>query len=836
MRNQSFYPPSSEDMPAPLKFPRRTSSLRNKRPLPHIVTMIEPEYNRQLFTLHECADDASRSYHKRSFSMGSSRTPTSPGLVESPYSDVSPTLRMFSTSYVMTKPQGNSTSYFDSCVRKTRQVVHPSQQKPQGKVQNWLSKLPNRRESPFEEKRRDDEVCQISKPRQPCPVADASTSTEVEKQFLDLEEDDESETSDSEDTGDLDGYHEALFRFSAISDLDLGPGMTPDKKRANPWLDGHVQECIKRHVPDAICHEKFTDIPEDADTVYQLLNGWELNHHFAVLNRSKHGLLNAYPNSDALARKDHMASVVDYWITKRPESVLKGHSPATVKLSLDYSEYVEDALAAADDLTLLYSLEDNEAKDSSERDWWILKPAMIDCGHGIRIFSTIDELAGNLELAADISEEDEESEDDAETPDTKFESDDSAEGFKPSLSAPGLDSLDALITATGKLSIQGSNKIQDLVIDEHERIPSALLREFVAQQYIVNIPPIDGRKWHVRAYVLSVGRLKVHVFNEMLALLALDDYEPPWKNPTLKSSLTNTALQDEEEFTSKESMRDFWKIDDDLLPGDWKKSIFDQACQISGELLRAAAHTMADKFTPLDKCFELFAIDFLTDSKGTAWLLEVNETPAFYEQGYAGELAQRLMESLICVTLEHMGMADMEIIGYSRFTEQYLPGTIHSPAEDPVLDFLGPFPNPLDRILLRCDVQSLFNLRQVNLQLRGIIARSLAYGDITKALPLYQAILGTQHAQRVLVIDFWVLITTMRCNVCEESAMLISIPEWLRLCHTCVETGERNDSGLDHRLGVSRFVRLNTLAEWLASGRAIPTQSWVKDYGVGLKG
>jgi hypothetical protein len=227
--------------------------------------------------------------------------------------------------------------------------------------------------------------------------------------------------------------------------------------------------------------------------------------------------------------------------------------------------------------------------------------------------------------------------------------------------------LDALITATGKLSVNALEKdiiadaerIQNLVIGENERIPSALLREFVAQQYIVSIPPIDGRKWHVRAYVLSVGRLKVHVFNEMLTLLALDDYEPPWKNPSLKSSLTNTALQDEEEFTSKESMRDFWKVDDDLLPGDWKTNVFEQACQISGELLRAAAHTMADKFTPLDKCYELFAIDFLVDTKGTAWLLEVNETPAFYEQGYAGELAQRLMESVICVTLEHMGMADL---------------------------------------------------------------------------------------------------------------------------------------------------------------------------------
>ncbi|KAF5529249.1 cyclin-like f-box [Fusarium napiforme] len=190
----------------------------------------------------------------------------------------------------------------------------------------------------------------------------------------------------------------------------------------------------------------------------------------------------------------------------------------------------------------------------------------------------------------------------------------------------------------------------------------------------------------------------------------------------------------------------------------------------------------------------------------------------------------------------------IKVIGYSRFSEQYLPGAIHSPAEYPsaVPDFLGPFPNPYNRpgrggafgrILLWCDVQSLFNLRQANLQLRGIIARSLVYADIMKALPLYHAILGTKHAQRVLVTDFWDLISTMRCDVCEEFAMLISIPEWLRLCHTCVETGERrNNGGLDRRFGVSRFVRLSTFARWLAPGRAMPTQSWVKDYGVGLKG
>ena len=383
-------------------------------------------------------------------------------------------------------------------------------------------------------------------------------------------------------------------------------------------------------------------------------------------------ILPKYPNSDALARKDCLAKIIDYWTTKRPESALKGHSPVTVRLSLDYSEYVDEALAAADDLTLLYSLEDNESKDASEREWWILKPALLDCGAGIRIFSTIDELASHLELAENLTDEDAEL--DEETKEQQKSSiingdeqnDDLTEGFQPSLSQPGLDNLDALFTATGKLTLNGnSDKVSkdaatDLHIDEETgRILSAQIREFVAQRYIVSIPPVEKRKWHVRAYILSVGRLKVHVFRDLLALLALEDHKPPWENPEPNSFLTNTALQEEDEFKAKDSMRDFRSIPDDLLPGDWKARTFDQICDISAELFRAAAYTMADKFTTMDRCFELYALDFLVDTNGTAWLLEANETPAFYEYGVAASIAQRLMESIICVAMEHMGRAQV---------------------------------------------------------------------------------------------------------------------------------------------------------------------------------
>lgn len=442
-------------------------------------------------------------------------------------------------------------------------------------------------------------------------------------------------------------------------------------KAADPWLDEHIKSCIRKHAPDTSFVDNLTEVQSTGETIFQFCNGQNLGRHFAVANAAASGLINAYPNSDALARKDCLAKIIDYWTTKRPESALKGHSPVTVRLSLDYSEYVDDALAAADDLTLLYSLEDNESKDASEREWWILKPALLDCGAGIRIFSTIDELASHLELAENLTDEDAELGEEAkeqQKPSTNGDEQngDPQEGFRPSLSQPGLNNLDALFTATGKLTLNGNldelskdAATQRHIDEETGRILSAQIREFVAQRYIVSIPPVDKRKWHVRAYILSVGRLKVHVFRDLLALLALEDHKPPWEDPEPGSFLTNTALQEEDEFKAKDSMREFWSIPDDLLPGDWKARTFDQICDISAELFRAAAHTMADKFTTMDRCFEIYALDFLVDTNGTAWLLEANETPAFYEYGVAASIAQRLMESVICVAMEHMGRAQV---------------------------------------------------------------------------------------------------------------------------------------------------------------------------------
>lgn len=448
---------------------------------------------------------------------------------------------------------------------------------------------------------------------------------------------------------------------------------------ASPWLNEHLRAFVLQHCPNAVFYNDFDDFPTSSGIrTFQFCDGWELNRNFAVLNTSEKGLINAYPNSDAVARKNYLSKVIEYWTAKRPDSILCTNSPVTIRLSLDYAEYVDESLAAADDLTLMSSLELNEEKPASKREWWILKPALVDCGAGIRLFSTMDELASHLELAEDEVESDEEAEVEAKGPETIFVDSKDDDLAPVSLSLPGLDALDALVTTMDQTVIgpvQGSKSRQPYVFSAGGRIPSSEMREFVAQRYITDILPLEKRKWHVRAYVLCIGRLKVHAFKDMLALLAAVDYEPPWDNPSLMASLTNTALQDEEDFVGKNSMRKFSELPDDLLDcqsegATWKDSVFKQICSVSAEVFRAAAYTMADKFTTLDSCFELFGVDFLVDADGTAWLLEVNETPAFYQQGAAGPIALELMESVVCVAMEHMNSTELQGARFSAARER----------------------------------------------------------------------------------------------------------------------------------------------------------------------
>ncbi|KAI1814277.1 survival protein sure-like phosphatase/nucleotidase [Poronia punctata] len=326
-------------------------------------------------------------------------------------------------------------------------------------------------------------------------------------------------------------------------------------------------------------------------------------------------LVNSYMLRKALIRKHYLASTVEHWVAKRPQSVLKDHVKRAEAFEVDYAEFLDDALVDAFDLRA--SLERNETlistggeAEAQGVEWWILKPGMSDRGQGIRLFCSMAQLQ-------DIFDEWE-----AERPDSEDEDEDE-------------DGVGAE--------------------NEGDYITTSQLRHFVAQPYID--PPLllpgDNRKFHIRTYVACIGGLDVYVYKPMLALFAGKPYRrPEYTAPGSKSEanstdidleahLTNTCLQ---RSVADNTVQPFWSLTlPPLRPSssshvgdeekDAKTHIFDQICAVTGEVFEAAARSMQMHFRPLENAFELYGLDFLIDATGQVYLLEVNAFPDFRQTG-----------------------------------------------------------------------------------------------------------------------------------------------------------------------------------------------------------
>jgi hypothetical protein len=307
-------------------------------------------------------------------------------------------------------------------------------------------------------------------------------------------------------------------------------------------------------------------------------------------------LVNAYVIRKALIRKHFLAATVAQWTRKHPDSILATNVGAMCELEVDYAEFLDEALSDA--FELRDSLAANAEKSAAEREWWILKPGMGDGGDGIRLFSTEEELT-------DIFEAWEEADDD--------DDDDAAEAS---------DDDDAAAAAAAT----------------QDPIRTSQMRHFVAQPYLTApllLPSHARRKFHVRAYAVAVGGLRVFVHRPMLALFARDAYAPPWEEPDLGAHLTNTCFGDG-------AVAGFWDLDDGGgedggatagLGAGWKEDVFRQICACTGEVFEAAARNMVVHFQAVPFAFEVFGLDYLVDAAGRAWLLEVNAFPDFRQTG-----------------------------------------------------------------------------------------------------------------------------------------------------------------------------------------------------------
>ena len=316
-----------------------------------------------------------------------------------------------------------------------------------------------------------------------------------------------------------------------------------------------------------------------------------------ALERPKDSLLCAYIIRKALIRKHYLSNTISNRLVKHPQSPLAHHFKSCVHLEVDYAVFLDEALVDAWDLN--ESLTRNyTSADDEEREWWILKPGMSDGGNGIRLFSSLEELQ-NIFVEWDEDEEEDEQDSDS-----------------------------------------GSATATNILQTEQDRTGGTMtsqLRHFIAQPYIYKpllLPSYDNRKFHLRVYVVAVGALKVYVYSEMLALFAAKSYSPPTRETDevdLSRHLTNTCFQDEA--TRATSVHRFSTLASPGLPADWQKHVFEQVCEVTGEVFEAAAREQMIHFQAIPNAFEIFGVDFLVDADLNVWLLELNAYPDFKQTG-----------------------------------------------------------------------------------------------------------------------------------------------------------------------------------------------------------
>ncbi|KAJ6166695.1 hypothetical protein N7470_002142 [Penicillium chermesinum] len=356
-----------------------------------------------------------------------------------------------------------------------------------------------------------------------------------------------------------------------------------------PGFTGEIQLIRPQRI------SSVSDLPNSSAPLFQYREYERLDFEHA-LSESSTSLVSAYIIRKALIRKHYLSNTVANWISKHPDSVLKHHFKPAFDFELDYAEFLDEALLEAYELN--ESLQKNEERAESEKEWWILKPGMSDRGQGIRLFNSEDQLR-------EIFEEWEE------------DSDDESGSEKP----------------------EDEEKLE--VSAAHDAgVVTSQLRHFLAQPYIdppLLLPSSSNRKFHIRTYVLAAGALKVYVFKEMLALFAAKPYCAPHEEDDevkdLARHLTNTCFQE---------------------GGSSNEAVFSQICAVTGEIFEAAARGMMVHFQTLPNAFELFGVDFLVDSSGNAWLLEMNAYPDFGQTGEALKevVVGRLFEETIDVAVK----------------------------------------------------------------------------------------------------------------------------------------------------------------------------------------
>lgn len=186
--------------------------------------------------------------------------------------------------------------------------------------------------------------------------------------------------------------------------------------------------------------------------------------------------------------------------------------------------------------------------------------------------------------------------------------------------------------------------------DELQRAGDLVLQDYA--------PPLllDGRKFHLRVFLLLRGSLVAYVFTDLLAIFSLEPYDADDLDND-RAHLTNIAHQ--LVLTEEDHHRCMRRLDETTsdiivagLAGTEEEArcvvdkIRDRVLSLTTDLVGAVDAELT--FAPRDNCFELFGLDFLVDPNLDVWLLEANAEP---DLSKAGDRLQPVIDNVLEDTL-----------------------------------------------------------------------------------------------------------------------------------------------------------------------------------------